>query len=144
STITSYDCKTRCIELVSPSWNETKVQSNRQYLSKPADQVTPPNPMDGFVYTAAKYATDLGFTDTQGIRAMGYFDETDLPYYYFMASNFATSDRWFSPVPTRTQPNRMYAFAATSQGYTGPPTSPLTAKTIFHLLEEKGVSWKIY
>jgi phospholipase C len=144
TTVAAYHWKTTCIELVSPAWNETKVQQNRQYLSKPAEQVSPPHPMDGFVYTAAKYARDLGFLDTEGIRSMGYFDQTDLPYYYFMASNFATSDRWFAPVPTRTQPNRMYAFAATSQGYTSPPTSPLSAKTIFHLLEEKGVSWKIY
>ena len=33
-----------------------------------------------------------------------------------MATNFGTSDRWFSPVMDRTQVNRMYILAATSQG----------------------------
>lgn len=144
STIGSYHLATTCIQLVSPAWDETHVQMSRRYTTMPSDQVTPPYEMNGFVYTAAKFAMDSGFSDTAGQRAMGYYDQTDLPYYYFMASNFATSDRWFSAAPTRTQPNRMFAFAATSQGYTGPPTSPLTAKTIFHLLEEKGISWKIY
>ena len=54
--------------------------------------------------------------DVNGIRAMGYLDWTDLNYYYFMASNFGTSDTWFSPVMDRTQVNRMYIMAATSQG----------------------------
>jgi len=40
--------------------------------------------------------------DVNGLRAMGYFDGDDLNYYYFMASSFATSDRWFSPVMSRT------------------------------------------
>ena len=49
-------------------------------------------------------------------------DGSDLNYYDFMASNFATSDRWFAPALDRTrQINRMYLFAATSQGYVYPP-----------------------
>ena len=47
---------------------------------------------------------------------MGYYDGTALNYYYYMASQFGTSDRWFSPVMTRTGPNREYLIAATSQG----------------------------
>ena len=72
---------------------------------------------------------------------MGYYDGTDLNYYYFMASNFATSDRWFAPALDRTQINRMYLFAATSQGYAFPPgtnaadNAPLTAPTIFDALQ---------
>jgi phospholipase C len=78
---------------------------------------------------------------------MGYYDGDDLPYYYFMASQFATSDRWFSPAITRTHPNRMYSMAATSQGHAYPIPSggkQLTAKTIFQLLEEHGITWKVY
>ena len=54
------------------------------------------------------------------VRAMGYYDGTDLNYYYFMASNFATSDRWFNPAMSRTHPNREYLIAATSRGYAYP------------------------
>ena len=38
----------------------------------------------------------------------------------------------------------MYLLAATSQGYVHPPTSPLSATTIFQLLDNAGVTWKIY
>ncbi len=84
---------------------------------------------------------------SQGIRAMGYYDGNDLPYYYFMASSFATSDRWFSPVMAETTPNRMYLLAGTSAGHVYPLANgapALTNKTIFQLLEENGISWKVY
>jgi phospholipase C len=79
---------------------------------------------------------------------MGYYDGSELNYYYFMASNFATSDNWFSPVMSRTDPNRMYLIAGTSQGHVYPlnqSNSPkLSAKTIFEELQQAGISWKIY
>ena len=67
-----------------------------------------------------------------------------------MASSFATSDAWFSPALDRTQVNRMYMFAATSQGYAYPPgtdaadNAPITATMIFDLLQKAGISWKVY
>jgi phospholipase C len=67
-----------------------------------------------------------------------------------MASNFATSDRWFSPVMTRTHPNREFLIAGTSQGRVYPngtnaqDTGFLTAKTIFEELQAAGITWKIY
>ena len=77
-----------------------------------------PAALNGFVWTAGHDARvkKPPFNDYPGVRAMGYYDGGDLNYYYFMASNFATSDRWFSPVMTRTAPNREYLIAATSQG----------------------------
>ena len=68
----------------------------------------------------------------------------DLPFYYFMAANFATSDRWFSPAPTRTHPNRFYWMAATSQGVISPPDQQITPKTIFEVMDNNNISWKIY
>ena len=52
---------------------------------------------------------------------MGFYTEEDLPFYYFMASQFATSDRWFSPVMSRTQPNRIFGLGASDFGYIYPP-----------------------
>ena len=81
---------------------------------------------------------------------MGYYDGNDLNYYYYMASQFSTSDRWFSPVMSRTQPNRHYLMSATSQGYVYPigtnskDQALLTAPTIFQKLQAAGISWKIY
>lgn len=142
-TIASFKLQTMCMENVSPAWNETHVQINRDYQFKPSSEVTT-SPMNGFVYSAAKYATDNGFLDTTGRRSMGYHDHTDLPYYYWLTEQFAISDAWFSSVPANSPPNRLFAMAATSGGYVYPPTSTLSNKTIFHLLEEKGISWKIY
>jgi phospholipase C len=145
--IPSYHLVTQCIENPSPSWNESHVDWNFN------DQVGLwPATLNGFVWTAGHDARAVvpPFNDVNGIRAMGYYDGSDLNYYYFMASNFATSDRWFHPVMTRTPPNRAYLIAGTSEGYVygegtdSADTALLTAPTIFQELQTAGVSWKIY
>jgi phospholipase C len=144
--VASYHLITQCIENPSPSWNESHQDWNRvnPYSATPT--------LDGYVFTSGHDARNNNppFYDTNGIRAMGYYDDTDLNYYYYMASQFATSDRWFSPVMTRTSPNREYLLAATSQGYVYPigtdsgDQALLTATTIFQELQTAGISWKIY
>lgn len=139
--VESFSMISMCIENPSPSWDEDHVDWN---LVNPVS-ATPT--LNGYVWTAAHDARAEGFTDVDGRRAMAYYTGDDLPYYYFMASNFATSDRWFSPVMSRTQPNRMYMVAATSAGHAYPPTpneSPLSNQTIFDLLQSAGISWKAY
>lgn len=143
--IASYHLQTMCIENPSPSWNESHVgfsyfdptDLKNQYVG------------DGFVYAAAHDARQQTppFNDVEGKRVMGYYDGNDLNYYYFMASNFATSDRWFSPVMSRTQLNRMYMLAATSHGHAYPLTSTtlqLPDPIIFQLLQQAGITWKVY
>jgi len=151
SNVAAFHFATMCIENLSPSWNESHLDWNLQ------DPGSSTAMMNGFVWNAGNFATNENssganpqFTDTNGTRAMGYYDGTDLNYYYFMASKFATSDRWFAPAMDRTQVNRMYLYAATSQGYAYPPgtdsadNAPLTATTIFDALTQAGVSWKVY
>jgi phospholipase C len=144
-TITSYHLITQCTENTSPSWNESH---NDWDLLDPTG--LNPAVLNGFVHAGGHLARNSNFYDTGGIRAMGYYDGTDLNYYYFMATKFGTSDRWFSPVMTRTHPNREYLDAATSQGYAYPVGSNandkqrLTATTIFQELQAAGISWKIY
>src|SRR5438552_9230245 len=85
--------------------------------------------------------------DETSERDIGYYDERDLPYYYELATQYATSDRWFSPVIAPTIPNRMYLFTASSFGNIRPdsPDHPkYTQKTIFRAMTEAGVSWKYY
>ena len=141
----SFHLLTQCTENTSPSWNEAHVDWD---FSDPVGNS--PATLNGFVYTAAHDARVLGFHDKNGHRVMGYYRGTDLNYYYFMASNFATSDRWFTPVMSRTHPNREYLIAATSQGYVYPvgtnrfDAKLLTAKTIFQELQAAGETWKIY
>lgn len=141
--ISSFHLRTTCTENMDPAWNNSHVDWNR------TDPTSATATLDGFVSTAAAYSqnpppVDAPGFDVNGYRAMGYYDSSDLNYYYFMASNFATSDRWFSPAMTRTQPNRLYLLAATSAGHVNPPTTPLTNNTIFGLLQSAGISWKIY
>jgi phospholipase C len=148
--ISSFHFKSVCQENQSPFWNEAH---NDWDLSDPTgsnpSDITKP-PLDGFVYTAAYDARSNNFMDQNGVRAMGYFDDTDLNYYYFMASSFGTSDRWFSPVMSRTELNRMYMMAATTQGYAYPINSnskdaaQLSATPIVEALQDAGITWKIY
>jgi phospholipase C len=146
--VTSFHMQSVCTEELSPFWNESHQDWN--------DSFSYPNTigeqLNGFVESAGNDARQYSTTvnDIDGYRAMGYFEDSELNYYYFMASNFATSDRWFSPAMSRTQINRMYLLAATSQGYAYPIGSnsndqqQLTAIPIFEELQNAGITWKIY
>lgn len=147
--ITSFHMPSVCTEELSPFWNEghDDWSANFSYPSNIAPQ------LNGFVESAgndARQYTAYPVNDTNGLRAMGYFTDSDLNFYYWMATNFATSDRWFAPVMSRTQNNRMYMIAATSQGYAYPIGSnsadqnQLTATPIFEALQNAGITWKIY
>ena len=123
--------QTVCTENLSPSWNESHVDVDG-------------GKMDGFMLTSTSVASTI---DPTGTRAMGYYDQSDLPYYYELAARFATSDRFFSPLLANTVPNRLYLFTATSFGNIIPPTPPsggYTQPTIFDHLDQAGVSWRYY
>lgn len=115
--------------------------------------------MNGFVHDAEGYAKSCAangsicsgdFTDLTGQRAMGYYDQDFLNYYYYMASQFAVSDRWFSPVATKSIGNRIATFTGgTTQGLVKDPGGDdhlpqLDIPTIFQELQQADVSWKIY
>ncbi|ABF39736.1 Phospholipase C [Candidatus Koribacter versatilis Ellin345] len=146
STVASFHFATVCSENVTPSWNASRRDINRYNPTSTTYN------MDGFVYSAAHYAQDNNaqrpgaYTDTEGIRAMGYYTDADLPYYYFMATQFATSDRFFSPILSRTPPNRLATFAASALGVVNdiPANTTYSQDTIFTLLQNAGITWKIY
>src|SRR5579864_5147476 len=147
--IYAFHLKTACLEGLSPDWITSHWAFNQQDPSSntPGTTGTPTNAPDGFVIGAASAAFANNEKDTKGIRAMGFYTGADLPYHYWLATQFATSDAWFSPAPTRTQANRYYMMGGTSGGYTYPVTgneSLIKSKTIFDLLQAAGVSWKIY
>ncbi len=114
--------------------------------------------MDGFVHTGEGYAKSCAasgtcsgnFTDLTGQRAMGYYDQGFLNYYYYMASQFALSNRWFSPVSSKSVPNRIATFSGgTTLGLVNDPGNDdhlptLTVNNIFEALDKAKVSWKIY
>jgi phospholipase C len=145
--VAAFHMQSACSENLSSAWNESHREFNLNNRSLPNGG---PDLMNGFAFVEGHFANDSTlfgfgqFLDVTGKRAMGFYDQTDLPFYYFMASNFATSDRWFSPVPARTHPNRFYWMAATSQGFIIPPDHQITARTIFQAMDEANITWKIY
>lgn len=146
--------KSTCMDDDSSDWLASYGSVNRyDFLT------TRPILMDGFVHTAEGYAKSCAnpgsscsgnFTDLAGERAMGYYDESFLNYYYYMASQFAVSDRWFSPVATKSIGNRIATFTGgTTQGLVKDPggddhLSQLDIPNIFQELDQAKVSWKIY
>lgn len=140
---------TVCEENQSPFWNEAH---NDWDYTNPADQPAEAAQLNGFVFTAAYDARSNALMDVNGVRGMGYYQDADLNFYYALATAFGTSDRFFSPVMDRTQLNRAYIYAATSQGYAYPPGggntavdgNAFTATTIFQALENANVTWKVY
>jgi phospholipase C len=102
--------------------------------------------MDGF------FATNDGWHEQpaggsldmlSGGRALGYYTQDDLPFYYWLANEFSIADHYHSSVAGPTWPNRMYLYAASSFGavhndFVTPD------KTIFDYLEMRQVSWRVY
>ena len=110
----------------SQSWNASHISWNN-------------GAMDGFVRAA-----------DGGTGSMGYWDGTDLPFYYGLANTFPICDRWFSSVLGQTFPNRRYLLAGTSVGIVSTkidevlatPTAP--NGIIFDRLNDHGISWNDY
>src|SRR6185312_6394611 len=148
-----YKSRTTCNDDMTSSWLESYGDVSRWDFSP-----TRPINMDGFVHDAEGYAKSCvaskscsgQFTDTTGERAMGYYTQDFLNYYYYMASQFAISDRWFSPVSSKSVPNRIATFSGgTTQGLVFDPGTndhlpQLSINNIFEELQNAGVSWKIY
>ena len=143
-----------CIDDESSDWLASFGDVNRYDFST-SRQIL----MDGFVHNAEGYAKSCAasgatcsgsFNDLAGQRAMGYYDENFLNYYYYMASQFAVSDRWFSPIASKSINNRIATFSGgTTQGLVKDPGGDdhlpqLNLPSIFQELTQANVSWKIY
>ena len=117
-----------CIHDVAHGWNA----SHRQYND---------GANDGFVTT----------NDPMGGRALGYFDGTDLPFYWDLAQTFAFSDHHFCSVLGPTFVNRLYFMGGSSVGrIDNGPADTARAPTdsgeynIFMQLDRAGVEWRYY
>ena len=88
-----------------------------------------------------------GFFTTNGINCMGYYTQQDLPFYYSLFSNFTLCANYFCSVMGPTYPNRFYLAAGTSGGITNNGVwgyGVFDYPIILDLLEDAGVSWKVY
>jgi phospholipase C len=87
-----------------------------------------------------------GFVKTDGRDALGYYDGSDLPYYYALADTFTLCGNYFGSMLGPTLPNRLYLWAGTSGGITVGRMKPgnLDWPTIADLLDAYHISWKCY
>jgi phospholipase C len=94
--------------------------------------------MDGFVQ-----AQNIRTGD--GAQAMGYYDASDVPFYWNVADRYVLFDHFFSSDLGGSFLNHVYWVAA-SAGNAGQSVPPggLRLTTIFDQLQEAGVSWKFY
>jgi phospholipase C len=90
-------------------------------------------------------------TKDQIQEAMGYYQEGIFPSLHTIAKNFMVCDNWYGSVPGPTWPNRLFLLSGTSLGHVDMPGSPKDTQfhnydqtSIFDLLSEKDISWKVY
>lgn len=139
---------TVCTENLSPSWDEShhdvSLTGGDAAWNSTQTYTNTDFAMQGFLdtgLTGTKY-------DPNNSYSMGYYNQQDLPYYYDLATFFATSDAWHSPILANTVPNRMYLMAATSFGHQYPDGDSnhprYSAPTIFGAMNKANVSWIYY
>jgi phospholipase C len=136
-----------------PSWDphEDFNPVTNQLFGSPEPPVPGTKPdMKGFL---ADYASQWKPPfDTDQLRqieqVMQMHTPADLPILNGLARFYALSDRWFSSVPSETNPNRAFSLAGTSMGRAD--NGPLAldrfhTDTIFNVLSELGRSdWRIF
>jgi phospholipase C len=91
--------------------------------------------MDGFYIAQAR-------RNLPGSVSMGYYNGTDIPFYWNLATNYVLADRFFSSALGGSEINHWYWVAARSSGRLGP--DGYDVQTIFDRLQAAGVSWKFY
>jgi len=108
--------------------------------------------MDSFV----KVHTSSTYEGANGAMTMGYYDRTDLAFYYALADAFTLCEGYHASILGPTHPNRLMANSGTidpggTQG--GPVTDTnetpdalwnCTWPTMQEVLSDAGVPWKVY
>lgn len=125
--VSTFHASDYCIVDVEHGWRSSHLQFNG-------------GANDGFVTT----------NDPDGARAMGFLDESDLPFYWDLARTFAMSDHHHCSMLGPTWPNRYYLMSGTSFGFVS--NDPVTGERvpaegeflIMQELERVGVSWGVY
>jgi phospholipase C len=108
--------------------------------------------MDSWV----KVHTSSTYEGAHGAMTMGYYMREDLPFYYALADAFTLCDAYHCSILGPTHPNRLMANSGTIDpaGTNGGPVTDTNATpdfvwnctwtTMQELLENAGVSWKVY
>ena len=88
-----------------------------------------------------------GFVLADGSDTLGYYNGSDIPFYYALADAFTLCGNYFSYQLGPTLPNRIALWAGTTGGITRNhrvPSGSLDWPIITDLLEDHHISWKCY
>jgi phospholipase C len=87
-----------------------------------------------------------GFYTTDGPGALGYYDASNLSYYYSLADAFTLCGNYFCSLLGPSTPNRVALLSATSGGQTTNTVErgSLDWPTIVDLLDASSITWKCY
>jgi phospholipase C len=108
--------------------------------------------MDSWV----KVHTESDYEGAHGAMTMGYYERTDLPFHWALADAFTLCDAYHCSILGPTHPNRLMAQTGTidpAGTHGGPVTATnftpdtiwnCTWPTVQEVLENHGVSWKVY
>jgi phospholipase C len=106
-----------------------------------------PDPDHSYAGGRTEYANGLmsGFLQTAnpGLNAIGYYNETDLPFRSALARNYLTCDHYFCSILGPTFPNRIFQHCGQTDRL-GDDLSLCTLPTIWDNLLAAGVSHKYY
>jgi phospholipase C len=111
----------------------------------PIDMQIRPTPgsnvkMRGFVQS---YARRVPPPDDESL-VMGFYEAPQVPMADFFAREFLICDRWFSSLPTGTQPNRLMAMSGTTALDVNAPFLLPNQDLVYDWLTNHGVSWRVY
>jgi len=134
------------------NWNPTGDGRRQLVFHMPNDCQFDERPTQEWAASHAQYdgGTNMGFvTSPSGPVSMGYWDGSNLPFYYSLVSTFPMADRWFCCLLGQTFPNRRYLTAATSAGMVDDSVTQAISVaapngTIFDRLDTYGISWRNY
>src|SRR6478672_4657045 len=129
------------------------VATNEQLFSSATAPADGKAANDGFITSFARelanpaHPLDPKLIGAQPSSIMDMYSPETLPVLCGLAKGFAVCDRWFASVPTQTLPNRAFAVAGTSLGYTDNSAHGLPAfntPSVFGKLADAGQTWTIY
>jgi phospholipase C len=143
------------VEGVPPTYSNPDAQGNPVFPSHATTTCIPHDPghqsasvlasinngtMDGFVLNAAQTS------GTDGHFVMWEYDDSDFPFYYWLASTFAIADRHFAPMASGTFGNRNFLMFGTNAGVvdTGISFPPPNTPSIMQLMMNRGFTWGAY
>lgn len=141
-----FHAATRCI---APDVDHEWQGSHRDANFAHPDRTLRASPNDGFVMQNDVMAPDTHRTGpADGERAMAYYTQADIPFYYDVATRFAISDRYFASVLGPSDPNHAFHLTGSFFGHITdeeqrPPRGGYRPPqgTIYDLLSAAQVEW---